>query len=201
MADLAKAREDGTPYEEVIKDRRPGRTANDTGPYYRIFEARDGYMVVACLNNRLRRSVRDMLGVEDPRVDGDNFNVYALDPDAALLVVAHMEAVFSTRTVQEWVDELDKRGVPCGPIRLPAELYEDPHVVANELMRDFEHPVLGTVKMANSPVVMSDADTGTDMASPALGQHTREYLTELGFAQSEIDALEAKDIVRSFKQT
>jgi len=142
-----------------------------------------------------------MLGVEDPRVDGDTFNVYALEPDDAMLVVAHMEAVFSTRTVQEWVDELDKRGVPCGPIRLPAELYEDPHVVANGLMREFEHPVVGTVKMANSPVRMSDADTGTSMPSPALGQHTREFLTELGYSQADIEALEAKDIVRTFKQT
>jgi crotonobetainyl-CoA:carnitine CoA-transferase CaiB-like acyl-CoA transferase len=185
----------------VIKDGRPGRTANDTGPYYRMFEARDGYMVVACLNNRLRRAVRDMLGVEDPRVDGDNFNVYALEPDDAMLVVAHMEAVFSTRTVQEWVEELDKLGVPCGPIRLPAELYEDPHVVANDLIREFEHPVVGTVKMANSPVRMSGAETGSTMASPALGQHTREFLTELGFAEGEVEALEAKDVVRSFKQT
>ena len=196
IADLAKGREDGTPYEEIIKDRRPGRTANDTGPYYRIFEASDGYMVVACLNNRLRRAVRDMLGVEDPRVDGDDFNVYALDPEAAMLVVAHMEAMFATKTVREWVAELDKRGVPCGPIRLPAEIYEDPHVEANELMRIFDHPVVGPVKMANSPVRMSGAETGSSMPSPALGQHTREYLTELGFAQSEIDALEAKDVVR-----
>lgn len=199
IADLAKGREDGTPYEEIIKDRRPGRTANDTGPYYRIFEACDGYMVVACLNNRLRRAVRDMLGTEDPRVDGDEFNVYALDPEAAMLVVAHMEALFSTRTVAEWCAELDKRGVPCGPIRLPAELYEDPHVVANDLIREFEHPVVGTVKMANSPVRMSAADTGAADASPALGQHTRRFLVELGFAQSEIEALEVKDVVRSWQ--
>src|SRR5204862_4182810 len=144
-----------------------------------------------------RRAVRDMLGTEDPRVDGDNFNVYALDPDAAMLVTVHMEALFSTKTVREWTDELDKRGVPCGPIRLPAEIYEDPHVVANDLIREFEHPVVGTVKMANSPVRMSDADTGSAMASPALGQHTREYLTELGFLQGDIEMLEAKDVVRT----
>jgi crotonobetainyl-CoA:carnitine CoA-transferase CaiB-like acyl-CoA transferase len=201
IADLQRGREQGLSYEDVIGDRRPGRTPSHVGPYYRIYEARDGYMVVACLNNRLRRMVRDMLGTEDPRVDGDEFDVAGLDPEASMLLTAHMEALFSTRSVAEWCDELDRRGVPCGPIRLPAELYEDPHVVANGLIREFDHPVVGVVKMANSPVRMSEADTGASASSPALGQHTREFLTGLGFASREVDAWEASGVVRTWSES
>jgi crotonobetainyl-CoA:carnitine CoA-transferase CaiB-like acyl-CoA transferase len=55
--------------------------------------------------------------------------------------------------------------------------------------------------MANSPVRMSEADTGATDASPALGQHTRQFLAELGYAPGEIEALEAKDVVRTFKRS
>ena len=154
-------------------------------------------MVVACLSNRARRAVTHAL-TEDPRVDGDQFDVHG-STDAAMLVIAHMEALFSTKTVAEWCTELDKRGVPCGPIRLPAELYEDPHVVANDLIREFKHPVVGIVKMANSPVRMSEADTGATDASPALSQHTRQFLADLGYGPAEIKALEAKDVVRTWQ--
>jgi crotonobetainyl-CoA:carnitine CoA-transferase CaiB-like acyl-CoA transferase len=140
-----------------------------------------------------------MLGTEDPRVDGDEFDVNGLDPEASMLLTAHMEALFATRGVAEWCAELDRLGVPCGPIRLPAELYEDPHVVANDLIREFDHPVVGTVKMSNSPVRMSGADTGAGASSPALGQHTREFLTDLGFEPSQIDAWQASDLVRAWQ--
>src|SRR5207249_1450613 len=141
LADLENGRREGKPYDEVLGDRDPGRLASEVGPYYRTYQARDGYMVVACLNNRLRRSVRDLLGVEDPRVDGDQFDVHALEPEAAAALMAHTEAIIATRSVAEWCAEFEKHGVPCGRFALPAEIFEDEHVVATELMLELDHPV------------------------------------------------------------
>jgi crotonobetainyl-CoA:carnitine CoA-transferase CaiB-like acyl-CoA transferase len=59
--------------------------------------------------------------------------------------------------------------------------------------------VLGTVKAANSPVRMSGGETGTRRSSPALGQHTRQFLGELGYSTEEIAALEAAKVVRSWE--
>jgi crotonobetainyl-CoA:carnitine CoA-transferase CaiB-like acyl-CoA transferase len=67
-------------------------------------------------------------------------------------------------------------------------------------MLEFDHPIVGKVRMANSPLRMSDADTGTTQPSPALGQHTREFLAELGYAEPEIDAFEREGVVRSWSK-
>lgn len=199
LADLKQGRAEGRTFEEIIGDRRPGRPASQVGPYYRTYEARDGYMVIACLNNRLRRLVRDTLGIEDPRVEGTEWDVMALTPEEGQLVTQHIEAIISTKTVAEWCETFDALGVPCGPVRLPAEMFEDPHVEANNLVVELDHPVVGKIKMANSPLRMSEAETGSASASPALGQHTREVLAELGFAEDEIGAFEGAGVVRIWK--
>jgi crotonobetainyl-CoA:carnitine CoA-transferase CaiB-like acyl-CoA transferase len=200
LADLEEGRRTGRAIDEVVGQRRPGRTPSQVGPYYRTYEARDGYLVIACLNNRLRRLVRDALGVEDPRCDGSEWDVTALSADEAHLVTQHMEAIISTRTVAEWCETFDALGVPCGPVRLPAEMFEDPHVEANNLIVELEHPVVGKIKMANSPLRMSEAETGARTASPALGQHTREFLVEIGYDSGAIDALEQAGVVRTWRR-
>src|SRR5206468_3453056 len=112
--------------------------ASAVGPYYRTYEARDGYFVIACLNNRLRRATSLVVGVEDPRVVTDEWDINALDIEAAGLLTTQMEAIISTRTVAEWCADFDQAGVPCGPVKLPAEVFEDPHVVHNDLVRTLE---------------------------------------------------------------
>jgi crotonobetainyl-CoA:carnitine CoA-transferase CaiB-like acyl-CoA transferase len=150
LRDLEEGRRAGKPFEEIMGERRPGRAAGASGPYYKTYEARDGYMVIACLNNRLRRLVRNVLEVDDPRVDTEEFAVFSLGPERTQQIAAEMEGVIATKTVAEWCDIFDA-GVPCGPVRMPAEMFEDPHVVANDLIVELDHPVVGKIKMANSP--------------------------------------------------
>lgn len=196
LRDLEEGRRQGKAYDEILGDRRPGRAPSQVGPYYRTYQARDGYMVIACLNNRLRRIVRDVFGVDDPRVEGEEFNVLGVDLERAQQIMHEIEGVVATRSVAEWCALFDEKGVPCGPVRLPAEMFEDPHVAANNLVVELEHPVVGRIKMPNSPLKMSEAETGARTASPVLGQHTREFLSELGFSATEVQSFLDRRIVR-----
>ena len=46
---------------------------------------------------------------------------------------------------------------------------------------------------------MSGAETGAEVASPALGQHTRVFLSELGFDGEQVEALEDAGVVRTWQ--
>ena len=199
LADIRQARAEGKRADEVTAERRARPDAlRKSNPYYRIYETQDGYIALACLNNRLRRAAAAVLEIEDPRVEGNEFNVELLGPDETLVLGELIIARFSYRTTDEWVALFDAAGVPCGAVKMTAELFDDPHVAAEGLLVDLEHPVLGTVKMANSPVRMSGGETGTRRSSPALGQHTREFLAELGYSDAEVAELEAAKVVRSW---
>ncbi len=200
LAAMARARAAGQRVEEALKEVPPRQeTGRRNNPYYKVYETRDSYLALACLNNRLRRAAVRVLGVEDPRVTGDEFDTEALSPDENLVLNELIAAIFSTRTTDEWVAAFDAAGVPCGPVRYTAELFDDPQVQALELLREFEHPVVGPVVMANSPLRMSGGETGTRRPSPALGQHTREVLAELGFTREEVAGLIEARVVRAWE--
>lgn len=200
LAAMAEARSSGRRVEDVLKE-VPTRheTGRRNNPYYKVYETKDSYIALACLNNRLRRAAVRVLGVEDPRVVGDEFDTELLSPDENLVLNELISAIFSTKTTDEWVAAFDAAGVPCGPVRYTAELFDDPQVKAAELLREFDHPVMGPVVMANSPLKMSGGETGTRRPSPALGQHTREVLSELGFGAEEIERLVAERVVRAWE--
>lgn len=199
LAALTKARGAGRRVDDVMAERRAQReSAIVSNPYYKVYETRDSYIAVACLNNRLRRLAAEVLGVEDPRLAGNEFNQDALAHDAALILSQLIEATCTTKSTDEWAALFDARGVPCGPVRQTAELFEDPQVIADELLVELDHPVLGKVRMANSPVRMSAAETGSRLSSPALGQHTREFLGELGYRAAAIDEMLSSSTVRQW---
>jgi formyl-CoA transferase len=200
LAAMARARAEGRRVEEVLRE-IPTRheTGRRNNPYYKVYETKDSYIALACLNNRLRRAAVRVLGVEDPRVAGDEFDTEALSADENLVLNELIAAIFSTRATDDWVAAFDETGVPCGAVRYTAELFGDPQVRAMELLREFEHPIMGPVVMANSPLRMSGGETGTRRSSPALGQHTREVLGELGLAPSDVEALIATRVVRAWE--
>jgi formyl-CoA transferase len=173
---------------------RPGGDVEQ--PWYRIHATRDGHVALACGNNVLRRAAAAVVGIEDPRLATDAWDPSRVDAAAARALLAAIEARLRTRTTADWCDAFDAAGVPCGPVRASAELFEDPQVRLDGLMPEVEHPRFGTLRMPRAPVSMSDSPTGTRVPPPLLGQHTREVLALFGHAPDEIDGLLAAGIVR-----
>ena len=202
---LQEARAAGKSVDEVIEDQvaagrpRPGAPAVATNPYYNIYQTRDGYMVIACLNNRLRRAAANVLGVEDTRLEMNEWDSTMLDMETAGKLNARIVETFRSRTTSEWIPLFEAVGVPCGTVRLTEELYDDPQVQALGLMVELEHSMLGRIKQPGSPIRMSAAATTARTASPLLGQHTREVLAEWGYSAEEIDELLASRIVRAYE--
>jgi crotonobetainyl-CoA:carnitine CoA-transferase CaiB-like acyl-CoA transferase len=188
-------------YEHILALREaliPGRPAASTGNnYYRVYRTADGFVAVACLNNRFRRRLRDLVGVEDPAVDGDAYTWTGReDREHHDRLRPRFEAAFRSATSAEWLARLDAADVPCTPMRLTEELFDAPQIAANEMILTLEHPTLGPIRQPAGAIRMSDTPSTANIAAPTLGQHTDAILAEAGYSAAEIAALRDQGAVQ-----
>jgi crotonobetainyl-CoA:carnitine CoA-transferase CaiB-like acyl-CoA transferase len=196
LEELEKRRQEGIRYEEAAKLRADYIAPRGRNNYYRIYETKDGLIAVACLNNRQRRGMRDVLGVDDATVDGMSYDWFSEEVRQAHKAnVEALEDRFRERPTGEWIEALDSVDVPCGPVNFPEELFEHPHVAANDLMQTLDHPVLGALQMPSSPMRLDGARPGNGRPPPYLGQHGPEVLRDLGYGDAELERLVAEGVV------
>jgi crotonobetainyl-CoA:carnitine CoA-transferase CaiB-like acyl-CoA transferase len=96
---------------------------------------------------------------------------------------------FAQADVDAWRDRLDAAGVPCAPAPRPIDALTSPQVEANDLAAHHEHPQWGPVTQTGLLVKFSATPGHLQRSAPLIGQHTREVLGELGYAQERIEAL------------
>lgn len=110
-------------------------------------------------------------------------------------LAAILEDVFQQDTTVSWLTKLEQAGVPAGPIYNLAQVYEDPHVRAREMVVELEHPVAGRVRHIGIPVKLSGTPGCIARPAPTLGQHTDEVLEWLGLDTPAVTRLRESGIV------
>jgi crotonobetainyl-CoA:carnitine CoA-transferase CaiB-like acyl-CoA transferase len=144
-------------------------------PYYRCFEAADGFVAVACLNVAQREALLALFGLVDATVAAPD----VVPGDAAVLeakerLTSDIEARFAAATVASWLERLGAAGVPCGPVLARESVAGDEQVLASGLVGSVVQPGLGEVAMLSGLLGGGDVS-----AAPGLGEHTEEVLAAL----------------------
>ncbi|MFN8619029.1 MAG: CoA transferase [Dehalococcoidia bacterium] len=184
LAAIHGARARGADIAEVYAERRALMPELAGNVYYRPYKTKDSYLVVGCLGPGPRERFRKALNFTDPRYEP------GFDPanlrEVGLSLVALCEAKFQQHPNAYWIEYLDRLDIAVGPVRFIEEMWSDPQVAANNFLVEYDHTLLGTL-MGPAPMVqMSGTPTGVRRASPALGEHTEEVLSELGFSAADI---------------
>ena len=111
-------------------------------------------------------------------------------------IMAIFAGLFLTRPVAYWRQELEKAGVPCGPINDFAQVFADEHVRERGMEIKVEHPFEPALSLIRNPIVFSGTPVKDYRAPPLLGQNTREVLaSKLGYDDARLDGLKKQGII------
>jgi crotonobetainyl-CoA:carnitine CoA-transferase CaiB-like acyl-CoA transferase len=103
---------------------------------------------------------------------------------------AELAREFLKRSGAEWETLLSEAGAPCGLVRSVPEACEMPHLAGRGLVRSAGVQLAGSEARVLNAGFVCDADGPVISGPPPrLGEHTREVLGELGFADAEVEAM------------
>lgn len=174
----------------------PGRmgSKHPTITPYQAFETSDGYVVVATASENLWPNFCRGLDRED-LIDDDRFAVNADRVENRSELDRILEEEFEQCSTAEAVARMEEAGVPASRVRDMEDVFEHPQVQARNMHQTVDHPTIGSMEMAGSPMHFSRTPTGIDRHPPLLGEHTEEILSEFGYDDGTIADLNDRDII------
>lgn len=85
--------------------------------------------------------------------------------------------IATTRTTAQWIKLTEQADIPAMPVRLLADLPQDPHVAATGFFQTINHPTEGLVWTTKPSVKFSATPARHDITPPpALGEHNPDIL-------------------------
>jgi len=154
---------------------------------FQFFKAKDRYISVAIGNESLWERFCRTIGRPDLLDDAD-FKTNALRTEHHDALEPILAEVFARRTADEWVGLFEEAGIPAGPINTIADVVNDPHINERGMIIEMVHTAAGKLKVAGSPINLSENKIESGRPAPVLGEHTEEVLAGLLGMKSEVIA-------------
>jgi formyl-CoA transferase len=180
----------------TMKGEVPEQVGNDhpTSMPTSAYTTADGHMNVAATGTKMWQRVCEAVGRPD-LFEHPDFKTAEARAKNRKSLNAELNKGFAKKKSIEWVEILNKGGVPCGPIYRMDEVFADAQAIHMQAAAEVQSKKLGKLRLINQPVKLSRTPAKLAAASPERGEHTEEVLRELGFDSSEITAFKTEGIV------
>ena len=169
------------------------QAVSDNVPY-ESFMAQDGWIFIACGNNKLWQQFCRALG----RPELSDHPAYAANASRRAHydeLMGQLRPLIAAQPRTHWEQAFLSAGVPFARVNTLAELATDPQIEASGMIQQYSSPEFGRVKSV-APALRFNATVSQIQApAPALGAHTRQILSEFGCTQTEIEQLFASGAV------
>ena len=111
-------------------------------------------------------------------------------------IMAIFAGLFLKNKVGYWLDELEKAGVPSGPVNDFAQVFADEHVRSRGMEVKVDHPFEHSLSLIRNALKFSGTPVQEYRYPPRLGEHTRDVLSsQLGYDTSKIEALKKAGVI------
>ncbi|CAG2147276.1 CaiB/BaiF CoA transferase family protein [Cupriavidus numazuensis] len=187
-------------FDVMGREGYPSRTGNyhDRLAPFGVYQTRDGHVAIVAFQPDWMRGLLDAVG-QPELLDDPRFSTRGPRMRNASELNAVIEAWTRQHSTREVVGELlDKRGVPCAPVRTPTQVLHDRRLHDSGAVMDLVHPEFGPIGAVGMglPIRFSATPSQFDQPAMALGAANAEiYGGLLKLSPQEIAALEEVGVV------
>jgi crotonobetainyl-CoA:carnitine CoA-transferase CaiB-like acyl-CoA transferase len=173
----------------------PGRYGNAHANIvpYQVFKAVDQDFIIACGNDKQFVALCHAIGLpelpNDPRFLSNALRIQHRQEIDELLGTH-----FKTNSARHWVDVIHAVKVPVGLINNLQQAFEEPQVIARNMLVEMKHPLKEKLTVIGSPIKLSRTPVEYKKAPPMLGEHTDEILSGI-LDEEKIAELRQKGII------
>jgi len=114
-----------------------------------------------------------------------------------LALKAELETYLRQKPARQWSQELNRLGVPAGPVLGVPEILEHPQIAARGMLGHFAAvPGVGRdIALLRTGIKLDGEAPAVDSPPPRLGQHNDEIWSELGLSPADIEALRTEEVI------
>ncbi len=159
-----------------------------------VYQSADGYFNLGASGNGQYYALCDVLNRPDLRDDPD---LQTLKGRTARreFVNHELNKEFATQTSSYWIDQLNAKSIPCGPIYNMAEVFSDPQVEHLGVAVKVTDPNRGPIELVATPIKLSRTPAAVSFTLHAKGSDNLELLQSLGYSQDDIKKLQEKKVI------
>lgn len=160
--------------------RRIGNAHANIVPY-QVFPVADGHIIVATGNSNQYIKFCNVLGApelaENPAYKDNVGRLKHRDE-----LIGKLSALTAKTKRADLLDQLERQGVPAGPINDLEQVFNDPQVIHRGMRLELASTAAkgGSIPGVRTPIIIDGWKAASEHPAPLLGEHTAEILKEIG---------------------
>jgi len=158
-----------------------------------LHPTREGYLYISANTPHFWQALCEKTGLnalaQDPRYDSVRKRAQHCDD-----IVPMLHAALQARSALEWETHFGD-AVPCAAARSVEDMFDDPQVLAEDMVSSFDYPGVGRYRGFKHPIRFGSTPGPEPLAAPAFGEHSDAILRDFGLNDEQIAALRAKHAV------
>ena len=175
----------------------PGRIGNSHPNIvpYQAFATADGHLILAVGNDgqfqRFCEVIHQPQLAQDSRYESNRTRVENRESLCSLI-----SEIMKAANTKDWLQRLESRNVPCGPINTIDQVFADPQILARGMLISMVDTRGGEIPLVANPINYSRSTIDYTVPPPELGSSTESILGEyLEYSALDIAALRNKSVI------